>query len=519
MTVRENSVNYPALLSFFCGFVSLSLEIIWVRLYGFAMMSTPIAFGFVLMAYLVGIALGAWRGGRACRLFSQDPNALWRFSSLALATSAALTLLAPAVFVWARAKWWSNPVVDFVLIALVASVLAYVFPIAHHLGAGPGSQKQGRHFAWVYTSNVMGAALGPLVTGYVLFEYFTLQQTFLVLAAMQFFAVGLLYWFRRSDRLRQLALILSLGSLSVLAWLSINLDPHLVVKRLSRIDLPVGQVVETRSGIITMYPSKGINAKDDAVFGGNVYDGRTNLSIEDNTNGLHRPLMLAALQSEPKRVLMVGLSIGTWLTLINGFPGVEKIDVVEINGGYLKAIQPYGPQTRALRDPRVHLVIDDARRWLRGNQDKRYDLIIMNTTWHWRANSGFLLSNEFLSLVKKHMAPGAVVAFNATGSPDAFFTASQVFNQAYRYDNFIYAADFDFRDLVSQRRAAETYSNVTVDGERLFPENSALIQDLLRRPFVDITQDEAKAGRPLEVITDKNAITEYKYGYGFGRLY
>ena len=38
-------MNYPALLSFACGFASLSLEILWVRLYSFAKLSTPAAFG------------------------------------------------------------------------------------------------------------------------------------------------------------------------------------------------------------------------------------------------------------------------------------------------------------------------------------------------------------------------------------------------------------------------------------------------------------------------------------------
>ena len=70
-------MNYPALLSFACGFASLSLEILWVRLYSFAKLSTPAAFGFVLMAYLLGIALGAHAGARACRRADSDAQ-LWR---------------------------------------------------------------------------------------------------------------------------------------------------------------------------------------------------------------------------------------------------------------------------------------------------------------------------------------------------------------------------------------------------------------------------------------------------------
>ena len=85
-------MNYPALLSFACGFASLSLEILWVRLYSFAKLSTPAAFGFVLMAYLLGIALGAHAGARACRRASGAAE-LWRYSVGALWLSALLTLV------------------------------------------------------------------------------------------------------------------------------------------------------------------------------------------------------------------------------------------------------------------------------------------------------------------------------------------------------------------------------------------------------------------------------------------
>lgn len=511
-------MNYPALLSFFCGLISLSLEILWVRMYGFAMMSTPVAFGFVLMAYLSGIALGAWQGGVACRTAPSE-SALWKQVTVVLLASALLTLAIPSAFVWIQGQWWRNPVVDFALIAVSASVLAYVFPIAHHLGVGLKNTKQGKHFSWIYTSNVMGAALGPLATGYVLLEYFTLQQAFLALATLQLCAFGLSFSSQNYNLSRIPVLLTSALLMSTLLWTSNAFDPHFMVKRLSKNNLIAYQVVENRSGIITVFREKDTDIVDDVVYGGNVYDGRTNLSMENNTNGLHRPLLLAALQPRPRRVLMIGLSIGSWLTLVNSFPGVEQIDAVEINAGYLQAIEAYPVQARALRDPRVNLVIDDARRWLRAHPGKIYDLVIMNTTWHWRANSGFLLSRDFLMLIKEHMATDAVMAFNATGSPDAFFTAAQVFHHAYRYDNFIYAAGFDFRSRKESIQARKTYSQMNLEGLEPFRGREDLINLFLGRSFHTIEQEERNAGRPLEIITDTNGLTEYKYGYTLGKLY
>ena len=136
----------------------------------------------------------------------------------------------------------------------------------------------------------------------------------------------------------------------------------------------------------------------------------------------------------------------------------------------------------------------------------------MNTTWHWRSNISLLLSTEFLQLVKSHMAPGAVMAFNATGSGDAFFTASKVFTHAYRYSNFVYAAEFDFRQRKDSEEAHARYANLKLQGQPFFVPGSATIDKFLSQPFLTIEQAQNAAERPFEQITDQNMITEFKYG-------
>lgn len=501
-------MNYPALLSFACGFASLSLEILWVRLYSFAKLSTPAAFGFVLTAYLLGIALGARAGARACRAATSDAT-LWHYSIRALWLSALLTLALPAWFGVLAQIELKSAVLDLLLMAAASSVLAFVFPIAHHLGTQNLTGQQGQRFALVYTANVVGAALGPLMTGYVLLHHLSLQQSFLVICAVQcaaavFFMLALKakpgygVWVSASG--------LFAGGLALAGTLA---DPHALVQSVNQVGTRAATVIENRHGIITIFPDGG---QDDVVFGGNVYDGRTNLNPEINSNGLERPLLMAALHPQPRRVLMVGLSIGTWLALVNEFPGVEQVDVVEINPGYLQAAQAYPAQAHALQDQRVQVVVDDARRWLRQHPAKQYDLIIMNTTWHWRANISLLLSTEFLQLMKMHMAPGAVLSFNATGSADAFYTASKVFAHAYRYVNFVYAADFDFRARKDSASARALYQSLYLGGKPLFAAQSPAIDQFMRKPFVSIDSVQKSADRPLEQITDHNMVTEFKYG-------
>lgn len=507
-------MNIPALLSFFCGFVSLSLEILWIRFYGFTMMSTPTAFGFVLMAYLTGIALGARAGGRACRNHASHSR-LWSNAARAVILSSLATLALPFVFSWIQSQWWRNLLIDFSIIAFVSSILAYVFPIVHHMGVNADTERGGRRFATVYVSNIIGATLGPLITGYILLNLITLQQAYFCLALLQVLGAIVILLKFRGSWLDSLAGILAGFYTIFIGVFGVLMSPHYLIQQVNATHRNANQIVENRYGIITIFSpidKEKYKPGDDAVYGGNVYDGRTNLSLRENTNGLHRLLLMSALHPQPKRVLMVGLSIGSWLSVINGFPDVEKIDVIEINPGYLQAAQVYGPQARAMEDPRVNILIDDARRWLKLNPYKKYDMIIMNTTWHWRVNSTFLLSESFFNIIKSHMADGGILAFNGTGSPDAFYTVANIFSNAYRYGNFIYAADFDFRKRKDTAIARNIYSKLTIDDKPAFSAEDPNIEKFLNERFFSIEEDEGAIGRGFEMVTDNNMITEFKYG-------
>lgn len=513
-------MNAARFISFWTGFCSLSLEIAWVRLYGYANLSTPQAFAYVLSVYLLGIACGAQVGKRICQL--PDRRAIEQWSVGVLALAGVIAAVSPWLYLYAQ-RMAMDGVMAPAAVFLTAAVLSVQFPVTHHLGTpqarDEGSAKKGEHFSRVYIMNVSGAALGPLVTGYVLLDYLTITQIFPLLAALiSLVAMGAWWMYGSEGRLGWAALGGSFASMVVALGFAQTTwrEPDFLVKSFAITGgNPVVSTHENRHGIIGIAkePQGKLNPVEDySVYGGNVYDGKVNVDLERNTNGLERPLALHVLQPNAKRVLVLGLSIGSWLTVVEGFPGVEHIDVVEINPGYLALAQNYGPQQRALKDPRVHLYVDDARRWLKYQSAQHYDLILMNTTWHWRANSSMLLSQEMMQLVNRHLSERGVVAFNATGSVDAFFTASTVFKEVRRYQNFIYGANWDPFVSAQRPEAWDVLKKVSVDGKPGFPVGSVKIEKYSRIPFVDLTLDLKRLGRPPEVITDDNMLVEYKYG-------
>jgi spermidine synthase len=489
----------PHLLSMLVGMLSLGQEILWVRAFSFTQAGTPQAFSFVLAAYLVGIALGA-QVGKELTLKSQN---LWVTSGLLLLVSAAYDLASP----WLLGYSAQHAVAFFaggVIIALSSALKAVIFPIAHHLGSESSGPRVGRSLSRVYVANIIGSTLGPVLVAFVLLDRFSTQQCFVLIALGTVLVSAACLLPRRN------ALHLAGAALVAVFGLALFGASERLIQMLTGNSFPIQRLVETRQGIVTIYAGY---KQGDEVYGGNAYDGRTNLDPIINSNGLGRLLMLSVLKERPERVLMVGLSIGTWLKLVTAFPGVSQIDAIEINPGYLEAVKAYPAQASALADHRVSLHIDDGRRWLRAHPDASYDLVIMNTTYYWRAYASNLLSRDFLSSLRLHMRPGAVVAYNSTGSPDTLMTANAVFPHAYLYDNFVVASDEDYRSRLDTPRGRQRLKALVLDGRPLFPDGSdATVETFVRTPFVSVDAVAAKTGRPLEVITDRNLLTEYKYG-------
>ena len=93
---------------------------------------------------------------------------------------------------------------------------------------------------------------------------------------------------------------------------------------------------------------------------------------------------------------MIGLSGGAWAEVVANHPQLDELVVVEINQGYLKIIPSYPVVADLLANPRVKIVLDDGRRWLRNHCGQGFDVVLMNTTFHWRSFASNVLSVEFL---------------------------------------------------------------------------------------------------------------------------
>jgi predicted membrane-bound spermidine synthase len=472
-------------LAFASGFIALSHEILWYRVYSYASQGAAEAFALMLCAYLLGLALGAAAARGLCREGARPLRAVtW------LLAGSALAMLVPPAVAWLSTltdSWEAS--VPVVLAA--SALLGAVFPLVNHAAIAPDA-RAGRRISYVYLANILGSVAGSLGTGFWLLEHWPLSRVALLLACLSLAAAAALALAQGARR----ALAACIAGAVLLASITPALYDSLYEKLQFRTGYRPGEhfahLVENKSGVIAV-------TANGTIYGGGVYDGGYNVSLASDTNGVVRAYALAGLHPAPREVLMIGLSSGSWAAALTAFPALERLTIVEINPGYLTLLPHYPEVAGLLRDPRVTIVVDDGRRWLVRNARRRFDAIVVNGTMHWRAHASNLLSAEFVALARSRLRPGGLYYFNATGSDRAARTAGDAFAHVLRLHNCIGASDAPLH--FDDERWLRALRSAGIDGTPELARVHALIE-----PEGSLRARTAKV-RP---ITDDNMGSEWR---------
>ena len=517
-STSTSAIKFPAalIIAAVAGFVALGYEIVWYHLFSFATAGVAKSFAFLLGAYLAGIAYGSNIANRICKRFT-DQQTFTRFlASMIIAANLLGFLVSPLLFyvVIHFSLMWS-----LLPIGLSAAGLGTIFPMLCHVSIPPDGNV-GARTSYLYLSNIIGSALGSYVTGFILMDVFSLRQVSVILALL---GLGLGAALLASAKLPRARLILSVaGSLAAVLFVVKSSGPlfhHMYEKMMMKSAYPLtnefAYVVETRSGVVTV-------GQNGTVYGGGIYDGRFNVSLVSDTNGIFRPFTLSYFHPNPREVLMIGLSSGSWAQVVANHPQVQHLTIVEINPGYLRLIAREIDVASLLTNPKVHIEIDDARRWLVRNADRKYDAIVMNFTYNWRSNASNLLSVEFMHMLRQHLNPGGVGFYNTTASEEAQATGLSVFPYGMLVSNFLLVSDSPLQ--LDAQRWKDVLLKYQIDSKPVFDLSRETDRLCLNRVMsLPETLDHNDAGfysmesadhirartRQARIITDDNMGTEW----------
>lgn len=503
------------------GYISLSYEIIWTRAYSFVSGGWAVSFPFLLGFFLAGIAFGSLISRFFCRdagLTHQSMGLLAAFLFFANLIGFAVT---PALgFIASTGLNW---VFSLPLVALVSAMLGVVLPLISHFSIPPNA-RAGASLSYLYIANIVGSAAGSLSTGFWMLDALTINSvtTFLAIAGASL-ALLLLGTSRAAGQgTHPAGIAIVTGSIAAFVLVGPRLGDQLYERLLHKAafssEKRFAHVVETKSGVITV-------TQDGTVYGDGNYDGAFNVSLVDDVNAIIRPYAIGAFHAKPNEMLLVGLASGSWAQVLAHHPSVQRLTIVEINPGYIKVLSHYPEVSSLLENPKIEIVIDDARRWLAAHPERLFDVIVSNNTMHWRTYSSNLLSRDYLQLIRTRLKPGGMYYFNTTWSPEAQRTAAEAFPYAFRVKSMMLVSDAPI--AVNPLRWRNLLHNYRIDGVPVFdvddPAHRRRLDSVLsltenfqpyddaKRNMLGLEARESVLQRTKDsfVITDDNMGTEW----------
>ena len=443
---RERLAADPALVRFavaafaISGALSLAYEVTWTRVLAQIIGSSTYAFSLILTAFLLGIALGSmavgrWRG--------RDAHGFLGFAAAQLAIGGTAAAVVPVLVRLPELQWQAfahvqsmNAVfaVQFGLCLLVVLLPTVAMGATFPLVAGfvaQGGADVGRVIGRLYAGNTLGGIAGSLAAGFVLLPRIGTQHTLVAafagnaLLALVGIALaarrGLLPqrgWGARVSR----GLAVAGAGLIVWGLVAPRWDPYVLDAGLA-IGGPQGaqaepglRVRDVARGSDILYYREGLNANISVRKDESQYYLKTNGKTDGTTRGdmptqFMLGLLPALVHAAPRHGLVIGLGTGASAAAAARIPALTRLDVVEIEPAVAVAARQYfGEVNRGLfTDPRVHLVLDDARAFLRTTRE-RYDIIVSEPSNPWIAGVGNLFSVDHYERCAGRMAPGGILA-------------------------------------------------------------------------------------------------------------
>jgi len=274
----------------------------------------------------------------------------------------------------------------------------------------PRSAGAGREVGEAYAFNTVGTILGSFFAGFFFLPFLGMQHTLLLAISINLaLAVGLLLVAAASSPVRgwvaggALAVI-TIGFFSGPTWDPLALSADIFGKAES-MDLLFYQEGLTAAVTVSEHPTLA-----EIPHLTMTIDGKPNASTASDmpTQVLVAQLPLF-LHPRPERAMVIGL--GSAITLGSAIQHpLKEIIAVELEPAVVKASHYFDPfNNRPLEDPRVHLLVDDARNYLLVSPET-FDVIISEPSHPWRSGSSKLFTREFFDLGRRHLAPKGIFA-------------------------------------------------------------------------------------------------------------
>jgi spermidine synthase len=437
MAARRRVVAWVLLVGYgLSGLAALTYEVAWTRVLSLIIGSSVYAFSLMLMAFILGLAIGSM----ALSWFvDRWRNVLAALAVTELAIGASALLVVPVFGVlpmyvgWMAAEFsesfWKLQLVEFALtfalMLIPTTLMGLAFPLVVRAYAIV-TAGIGRSVGSIYAANTVGSILGSFLGGFVLIPLLGLRGTIFAAVAVNIL-VGCAWLLlspsgqfpRRVAMASVAAVIVAVWAWALPAWdpATLNLGIY-TVTRMGK-GKTLQEVRRMTRGYKVLFHKEGIFDTITVREGGGerslLINGKpdASTSVDMSTQQLlgHLPMFL---HPKPDRVLVIGLASGVTLGACSLHPA-RQLDCVDISPDMAEATRFFNDVNHhVLEDPRVRLIIADGRNHL-ALTDREYDVIISEPSNPCVAGIADLFTVEFFRLCRQRLRDGGLVCIWVQG--------------------------------------------------------------------------------------------------------
>jgi len=403
------------IVSFGAGCALLALEVVWFRFLRLYVASSATAFSVMLAVVLAGIGLGGVFSGAFSKRIQQ--SAL----PMLLIIAAILTLFCYILFPVPKLgegeknfyleSWPQIALISLALMFPVAFVSGILFPaIAARVQETIGSRMNSVGITTLF--NTAGAALGPLLAGFVLLPRLGFQTALVVCAIV--YALLCVMVSRKENWARPALIVLCVLFVSNIVLFPHHRDETHFANARKLFESEEQHLVKKIEGETGTWQ---LLRRD--LFGQPYYyrlmtDGFS-MSATNPANQRYMRLFAylpLTLHPKPQNALLIAFGCGVTADALTHDVDLTHIDVVDISKEAFAFADDYrgAGYSNALRDPRVSEIVQDGRFFLQASP-QRYDVITGEPPPPKVLGSVNLYTEQFFKLMSDRLNDGGIATF------------------------------------------------------------------------------------------------------------
>lgn len=424
-------------LVFVTGCISISLELLFIRLMNLTIGSGFYVFPLVVGVFVLGLALGS------LSLYRKPINLKRLFNEM-------IFLMGYFVVMYVTVPYWpywmkvvrisltnipTNYPVFLTAVTLFLAIvsLPFLIPLGRLLPVGysliaKNHKNYGKICGHIYFMNAIGTLIGSLFIGHYLLHWLNIDQIFKFIFIMFALMSCYLLYKEKDKKKLTFAIVVALIVLIVPYWDRSNHVIGLFRDHTPKPDSIQG-VFHTPNKKVGDYvkffadgPNTTVAVLDYPPMGDDIKTGTHALALmvngksDGSTYGDHATITLVAsipyMYAVPQKdlnVAVVGLGTGVTAGILGAIEDVKKVTVLEIASTVIDAAPLFDKNTFNLsKNPKVQLVETDAFRFFTKTNDK-FDVIVSEPSNPWVVGVENLYTPQFYQKVKQAMNENGVL--------------------------------------------------------------------------------------------------------------